>query len=139
MYIEIRKEENKMTKSIQSEVMTLAWALYQYRTELSMNERYEDLDVYDFSEVLTFAWSEIKEERKVQAKLAKQNAWMAPIGKKILDESGITLDEYFSGEMHFVAMNEMRTANLFETESGRTIWLSSRQEEMILAYNRVSK
>lgn len=128
-----------MTKSIQSEVMTLAWALYQYRTEISMDECYEDLDVYDFSEVLTFAWAEIKEERRVQAKAAKQNAWMAPIGKKILDESGITLEEFFSGKMRFVTMNKMRTANLFETENGRTIWLSSRQEEMIAAYSRVSK
>lgn len=128
-----------MTKSIQSEVMTLAWALYQNRTELSFEERYEDLDVYDFSEVLVFAWSEIKEERKVQAKVSKQNAWMAPIGKKILDESGITLDEYLSVELSFVTKNRMGTANLFETENGRTIWLSARQEEMIAAYSRVSK
>ena len=128
-----------MTKSIQSEVMTLAWALYQNRTELSFDERYEDLDVYDFSEVLTFAWSEIKEERRVQAKVAKQNAWMAPIGKKILDESGITLDEYLSVELSFVTKNRMGTANLFETEKGRTIWLSSRQEEMIAAYAKFSK
>lgn len=128
-----------MTKSIQSEVMTLAWALYQNRTELSFEERYEDLDVYDFSEVLTFAWSEIKEERRVQAKVAKQNAWMAQIGKKILDESGITLDEYLSAELSFVTKNKMGTANLFETENGSTIWLSSRQEEMIAAYSRVSK
>ena len=128
-----------MTKSIQSEVMTLAWALYQNRTELSLEERYEDLDVYDFSEVLVFAWSEIKEERKVQAKVSKQNAWMAPIGKRILDESGITLDEYLSVELSFVTKNRMGTANLFETENGRTIWLSARQEEMIAAYSRVSK
>ena len=93
----------------------------------------------DFSEVLTFAWSEIKEERRVQAKVAKQNAWMAPIGKKILDESGITLDEYLSVELSFVTKNRMGTANLFETEKGRTIWLSSRQEEMIAAYAKFSK
>ena len=128
-----------MTKSIQSEVMTLAWALYQNRTELSFEERYEDLDVYDFSEVLTFSWSEIKEERRVQAKVAEQNSWMAPIGKKILEESGISLDEYLSTDLKFVTSNKMNTANLFETEKGRTIWLSSRQEEMVSAYARFSK
>lgn len=128
-----------MTKSIQSEVMTLAWALYQNRTELSFEERYEDLDVYDFSEVLTFSWAEVKENRKAQAEKDEQNAWMAPIGKKILEESGISLDEYLSTDLKFVASNKMNTANLFETEKGRTIWLSSRQEEMIAAYVRFSK
>ena len=128
-----------MTKSIQSEVMTLAWSLYQNRTELSFEERYEDLDVYDFSEVLTFSWAEVKENRKAQAEKDEQNAWMAPIGKKILEESGISLDEYLSTDLKFVASNKMNTANLFETEKGRTIWLSSRQEEMIAAYARFSK
>lgn len=128
-----------MTKSIQSEVMTLAWALYQNRTELSFEERYEDLDVYDFSEVLTFSWSEIKEERRVQAKVAEQNAWMAPIGKKILDESGISLEEYLSTDLTFVTSNKMNTANLFATTDGRQVWLSARQEEMVSAYARFSK
>lgn len=128
-----------MTKSIQSEVMTLAWALYQNRTELSFDERYEDLDVYDFSEVLTFSWSEIKEERRVQAKVAEQNSWMAPIGKKILDESGISLEEYLSTDLTFVTSNKMNTANLFATTDGRQVWLSARQEEMVSAYARFSK
>lgn len=128
-----------MTKSIQSEVMTLAWALYQNRTELSFDERYEDLDVYDFSEVLTFSWSEIKEERRVQAKVAEQNSWMAPIGKKILDESGISLEEYLSTDLTFVTSNKMNTANLFATKDGRQVWLSARQEEMVSAYARFSK
>lgn len=128
-----------MTKSIQSEVMTLAWALYQNRTELSFEERYEDLDVYDFSEVLTFSWSEIKEERRVQDKVAEQNAWMAPIGKKILDESGISLEEYLSTDLTFVTSNKMNTANLFATTDGRQVWLSARQEEMVSAYARFSK
>ena len=128
-----------MTKSIQSEVMTLAWALYQNRTELSFDERYEDLDVYDFSEVLTFSWSEIKEERRVQAKVAEQNSWMAPIGKKILDESGISLEEYLSTDLTFVTSNKMNTANLFATADGRQVWLSARQEEMVSAYARFSK
>lgn len=128
-----------MTKSIQSEVMTLAWALYQNRTELSFDERYEDLDVYDFSEVLTFSWSEIKEERRVQAEKDEQNSWMAPIGKKILDEVGISLDEYLSTDLTFVTSNKMNTANLFATTDGRQVWLSARQEEMVSAYARFSK
>ena len=128
-----------MTKSIQSEVMTLAWSLYQNRTELSFEERYEDLDVYDFSEVLTFSWSEIKEERRVQAEKDEQNSWMAPIGKKILDEVGISLDEYLSTDLAFVTSNKMNTANLFATTDGRQVWLSARQEEMVSAYARFSK
>lgn len=128
-----------MTKSIQSEVMTLAWSLYQNRTELSFEERYEDLDVYDFSEVLTFSWSEIKEERRVQAEKDEQNSWMAPIGKKILDEVGISLDEYLSTDLTFVTSNKMNTANLFATTDGRQVWLSARQEEMVSAYARFSK
>ena len=128
-----------MTKSIQSEVMTLAWSLYQNRTELSFEERYEDLDVYDFSEVLTFSWSEIKEERRVQAEKDEQNSWMAPIGKKNLDEVGISLDEYLSTDLTFVTSNKMNTANLFATTDGRQVWLSARQEEMVSAYARFSK
>lgn len=128
-----------MTKSIQSEVMTKTWAIFNGRTELAFEERYEDLDIYSFSEVLTFVWSEVKADRKAKKQVEETTVKNAKIGKKILDESGITADEYRSETLRFVTSNKMATANLFETEDGRKIWLSSRQEEMVSDYLRTVK
>lgn len=125
-----------MTKSIQSEVMTKTWEIFNGRTEVAFEEKYEDLDIYDFSEVLTFVWSEVKEVRQSKKEAAQRNSWKAPIGKKILEDSNITVEEYRSNSLKFVTSNKMNTANLFTTTDGRQIWLTSRQEEMISAYLR---
>ena len=125
-----------MTKSIQSEVMTKAWEIFNGRTEVAFEEKYEDLDIYDFSEILTFVWSEVKEVRQSKKEAAQRNSWKAPIGKKILEDSNITVEEYRSNSLKFVTSNKMNTATLFTTTDGRQIWLTSRQEEMISAYLR---
>ena len=114
--------------------MTKTWEIFNGRTEVAFEEKYEDLDIYDFSEVLTFVWSEVKEVRQSKKEAAQRNSWKAPIGKKLLEDSNITVEEYRSNSLKFVTSNKMNTANLFTTTDGRQIWLTSRQEEMISAY-----
>ena len=45
----------------------------------------EGLEEINLGEWEGLSWAEVKENRKAQAEKDEQNAWMAPIGKKILE------------------------------------------------------